>query len=111
MRQFYNLFSNEKVSTMSTQLTWTHYTELLPMKDESKLIYYLTLAINQHIGVRNLREKIKSKEYERLPKDTKNNLINGQQLKVTNLKKEHIGQIEVYMNYIDNNSKRIDKMR
>ena len=52
MRQFYNLFSNEKVSTMSTQLTWSHYTELLPMKDESKLIYYLTLAINQHIGVR-----------------------------------------------------------
>ena len=49
MRQFYNVFSNEKVSTMSTQLTWSHYTELLPMKDESKLIYYLTLAINHNI--------------------------------------------------------------
>ncbi|MGM9882144.1 MAG: PDDEXK nuclease domain-containing protein [Bacilli bacterium] len=29
------------------------------------------------------------------------------ELKVTELKKEHIGQIEVYMNYIDNNLKKI----
>ena len=32
MKQFYNLFSNQKVSTMWTQLTWSHYTELLSMK-------------------------------------------------------------------------------
>ncbi len=30
------------------------------------------------------------------------------ELKVTELKKEHIGQIEVYMNYIDSNIKRYD---
>ena len=29
------------------------------------------------------------------------------ELKVTELKKEHIGQIEVYMNYIDNNLKKV----
>ena len=29
------------------------------------------------------------------------------ELKVTELKKEHIGQIEVYMNYIDDNLKKI----
>ena len=29
------------------------------------------------------------------------------ELKVTELKKEHIGQIEVYMNYIDKNVKKI----
>ena len=29
------------------------------------------------------------------------------ELKVTELKKEHIGQIQVYMNYIDNNLKKI----
>ena len=28
------------------------------------------------------------------------------ELKITELKKEHIGQIEVYMNYIDNNLKK-----
>lgn len=31
------------------------------------------------------------------------------ELKVTELKKEHIGQIQVYMNYIDNNLKRINQ--
>ena len=31
------------------------------------------------------------------------------ELKVTELKKEHIGQIEIYMNYIDNNIKRIEQ--
>ena len=31
------------------------------------------------------------------------------ELKVVELKKEHIGQIEVYMNYIDSNLKRIDQ--
>ncbi len=31
------------------------------------------------------------------------------ELKVTELKKEHIGQIEVYMNYIDNNLKKINQ--
>ena len=40
MRQFYIIFSNEKVSTLSTQLSWSHYTELLSIKDEIKL--YIT---------------------------------------------------------------------
>ena len=30
-------------------------------------------------------------------------------LKVTELKKEHIGQIEIYMNYIDNNLKKANQ--
>ena len=29
------------------------------------------------------------------------------ELKITELKKEHIGQIQIYMNYIDNNLKNI----
>ena len=31
------------------------------------------------------------------------------ELKITELKKEHIGQIEVYMNYIDNNLKKLNQ--
>ena len=75
MRQFYIIFSNEKVSTLSTQLSWSHYTELLSIKDEIKLYYYLTICINQHIDVRTLRQKIKSNEYERLDEKTKYKLI------------------------------------
>ncbi len=33
------------------------------------------------------------------------------ELKITTLKKEHIGQIQVYMNYIDKNIKTINKIK
>jgi len=189
MKQFYNVFSDEKVSTLSTQLSWSHYTELLPIRNISELLYYLNLCISQNIDVRSLRERIKSNEYKRLPEDTKNKLSNKEvsnmidfvknpilirnnhnyetvsekvlqklilediesfmrelggsfsfigseykikvdgkynyidlllfnieyncyvviELKVTELKKEHIGQIQVYMNYIDVNLRKINQ--
>ena len=85
MRQFYRKFNNEKWSTLSTQLSWSHYTELLPIKNTNEMIYYLKLCINQHIDVRNLREKIKNKEYNRLPIETKNKLITEETLEVKDL--------------------------
>ena len=85
MRQFYRTFSNEKVSTLSTQLSWSHYSELLSIKNADKLSYYLNLSIIQNIGVRELREKIKSKEYERLPDETKNKIIKEEKLEVKDL--------------------------
>ena len=85
MRQFYRTFSNEKVSTLSTQLSWSHYSELLSIKADDKLSYYLNLSIIQNIGVRELREKIKSKEYERLPDETKNKIIKEEKLEVKDL--------------------------
>ena len=42
---------------------------------EYQCIHYLNISIKQNINVRNLRFKIKSKEYERLPDDTKNKLV------------------------------------
>ena len=189
MKQFYITFSNEKVSTLSTQLTWSHYTELLPIKDMNKLYYYINIAIDKHIDVRGLRYKIKNNEYERLSYETKQKLITKEkiivkdlvknpiliksqnnfknisekvlkkliiedidnfltelgegfcyikneykikiggkynyidlllynikfkcyvviELKITELKKEHIGQIQTYMNYIDKNIKTIEE--
>ena len=189
MKQFYKVFSDEKVSPMATQLTWSHYTELLSIKDKNKLLYYLNLATNNNFSRNELRSRIKSKEYERLSESAKVKLIANEQprlldlvknpiliktinkyneisekilqqiileniesfmkelgsgfcfigkeypikignnfnyidlllfnyeyncfvvieLKVTRLKKEHIGQIEVYMNYIDRNLKRFNQ--
>ena len=85
MKQFYNVFRNQKVSTLSTQLSWSHYTELLPIKNENDMLYYLNLCINKHIDVRTLREKIKNKEYERLPIETRNKLIQNKNLKPNDL--------------------------
>ena len=186
IKQFYELFLNEKVSTLSTQLTWSHYCELLPIKDINIINYYIDITIKQNLSVRELRNKIKSKEYERLDDKTKYKLMVQDkeniedfiknpiliknsykdiisekllkqliledmdnflselgegfsyikneykiklgdrynyidlllfnykyncfvvvELKVTELKKEHIGQIQLYMNYIDKNIKEI----
>ena len=189
IRQFYLMFSEEKVSTLSTLLSWSHYVELLKINDVNKVKYYIKIAEEQNLSVRKLREKIKNKEYERLNEETKHKLIENKEtfcydfiknpiliknkyntdeitekmlqdliledipgflseleegfsfikneypikigsrynyidmllfnindnryvvleLKVTELKKEHICQISVYMNYIDNNLKKMDQ--
>ena len=186
MKKFYLIL--EKLATVSQHLTYGHYVELLPFKDINKIKYYINLVENYNLSIRELREKIKSNEYERLDEKTKLKLIaeeklevsdfvknpiiinnskkyevinekilkelileditsfmkelgNGfsfidseykikignsynyidlllfnilyncyvvVELKVTELRKEHIGQIEVYMNYIDKNIKNIN---
>ena len=188
MKQFYNIFSNEKVSTLWTQLTWSHLRLLFSLETDS-MNYYIKDTINKNLSVRELEFKIKSNEYERLPIETKNKLILDDEidvkdlvpnpilirnknnieiinekalhkiimediesfmkelgnsfcfiaseykikigarnnyidlllfnyeyncfvvveLKVTELKKEHIGQIQVYMNYIDENLKKFNQ--
>ena len=185
IRQFYNVLKDEKWSPSATVLTWSHYTELLALNDINKINYYIDICKKQSLSRNDLRNKIKSKEYERLSEETKNKLITNEELKlpdlvpnpilikselnqeklseytlkqailnnlenfltqlgngfsyigneykmkvgnnynyidlllynfkykcfvvielkVTELKKEHIGQIQVYMNYIDKNVK------
>ena len=189
IRQFYLMFSEEKVSTLSTLLSWSHYIELLKINDVNEVKYYIKIVEEQNLSVRKLREKIKNKEYERLDEETKHKLVENKEtscydfiknpiliknkyntdeitektlkeliledldnllkelgdgftyvgneysikignrynyidmllfnindnryvvleLKITELKKEHIGQISVYMNYIDNNLKKMDQ--
>ena len=72
MRQFY-IFS--KVATLSQLLSWSHYVELLKFNDFNIMNYYMNIACKQNLSVRELREKIKSKEYERLDEETKEKLI------------------------------------
>ena len=85
MKQFYNMFKDEKVSPLATQLTWSHYSELLSIKNINKLMYYINIAINNNLSKRELRERIKSNEYERLPIETKNKLILEDKIEVKDL--------------------------
>ena len=185
MRRFYVVC--EKWQTLSAILSWSHFCELLPLENLDEIKYYVQIAETNNLSVRELRKRIKSKEYERLDNKTKEKLINKEdtlvsdfikdpiivnnslnyieisekvlkelilndmknflkqlgndfcyisdeykikvgntynyidillyniefncyvvvELKVTELRKEHIGQIEIYMNYIDKNKKRI----
>ena len=174
---------------MGHQLNWSHYRELLSLDNIDKINYYIELCDSQIITRDELKNRIKSKEYERLSERTKEKLIANEQpllldlvknpilikntnkyneisekilqqiilediknfmkelgngfsyisneypikignnynyidlllyniefncyvvveLKVTRLKKEHIGQIEVYMNYVDKNLKKFNQ--
>ena len=71
MKQLYNIFSNEKVSTVWTQLTWSHLRLLFGLETDS-MNYYIKDTINKNLSVRELEFKIRSNEYERLPESTKN---------------------------------------
>ena len=73
MRKFYVLFS--KSQAVPDQLTWSHYIELLKLKDMECINYYIDISIKLNLGYRQLRQKIKSNEYERLDENTKNKLI------------------------------------
>ena len=84
MKQFYNVFNDSKVSTMWTQLTWSHLRLLFNLEIDS-INYYIQIIINNHLSVRELEFKIKSNEYERLPESTKNKLILEDKLEVKDL--------------------------
>ena len=186
MRKFYKV--SQKWQTLSAKLSWSHYCEILWF-DDNKFQYYIKITELNNLSIRQLRKRIKSNEYERLPEFTKNKLIEQKEsniidfvknpiliknsnnynifsekvlqkliledienfldelgngftfikseypiklndrynyidlllynikykcyvvveLKVTELKKEHTGQIMTYMNYIDKNIKTIEE--
>ena len=85
MKQFYNIFSDTKVATLSQLLTWSHYVELLPLNDNNEINYYIKVCEQRNLDVRSLRILIKSKEYERLSEETKNKLITNEELKLPDL--------------------------
>ena len=57
MRKFY-LF--QKVQPVAAQLSWSHYIELLSIKDINEINYYIDISINQNLSRNKLRDKIKS---------------------------------------------------
>lgn len=185
-RRYFEVFP--KRPTLSDKLTFSHYCEIIWL-DINQINYYIDICSKQNLTVRQLREKIKSHEFDRLPKETKDKLKNNEvpnmadfipdpiviknnsnievvnekilhqlilediesfmeelgnnysfikseyrikignkynyidlllyniefncyvvvELKVSELKKEYIGQIQIYMNYIDSNLRKINQ--
>ena len=189
MRQLYLFFKKQKWSPLGTKLTISHLRVLFTLKNNDEINYYVKQVINKNLSKRDLEYIVKSNEYERLPKETKEKLKNEDgcelteliknpifiktnkdyenisekllqkiiledmpsfmkelgsgysfidneykiklgerynyidlllfnidyncyvvvELKVTELKKEHIGQIQIYMNYIDTHLKKFNQ--
>ena len=66
MIKFYDYFPDFGiVSTLSKQLSWSHFVVLLQLSDDIKREFYTTMSINEKWSVRTLREGIGSALFER----------------------------------------------
>ena len=90
MLKYYNFISEGKLPTLSAKLSWSHYDEILRFDDINKISYYIKISEQQNLSIRQLRAKIKSNEYERLPEDTRNKLINKVESNVVDFVKNPI---------------------
>ena len=88
MRKFYLVF--KKGPTLSAQLSWSHFKELLKFDDIGKINYYIRITEDYNLSVRELREKIKNNEYERLDTKTKEKLITSSENKIEDFIKNPI---------------------
>ena len=87
MRQFYKV--SQKWQTVSAKLSWSHYCEILWF-DDNKFQYYIKITELNNLSIRQLRNRIKSNEYERLPKFTKNKLIEQKESNIVDFVKNPI---------------------
>ena len=93
---------------MSDKLSYSHYCELIWF-DIDKINYYIKIAEEQKLSVRELRERTKNKEYERLDEETKKKLKNKEELKVPDLVKNPI-QIRNTSDYNEISEKVLQKL-
>lgn len=66
MMQFAALFPDSQiVATLSRQLSWSHFVEVIPLKDGLQREFYLTVAASERWSIRRLRKEIDGMLYER----------------------------------------------
>ena len=89
MRKFYLLKKGQSVIDQFN-VSWTHYIFLLSLNNVNEINYYLKMVDKYNLSVRELRNRIKSKEYERLDDRTKEKLVEKQETKIADLTKNPI---------------------
>ena len=87
---FEKICCNEKLQPVAAILTWSHYCELLRINDDKKILYYINICNQQNLSKRELIQRIKSNEFERLPEETKNKLIEKHKTNIKDLIKNPI---------------------
>ena len=74
--KYYRLFYNFAIRhSLSDELSYTHYRVILQLKNAEEINYYIKISVEQNLSVRQLRERIKNREYERLDDVAKEKLI------------------------------------
>ena len=83
MRAYYLFFSkNEILQPLAAILSWTHYCIILPLQDIDRIKYYINECKKNNLGKRELQQKIKSNEYERLDDKTKEKLMENKETEI-----------------------------
>ena len=106
MRQFYLLF--RKRQAMPGELTWSHYIELLRLDNMKEIDYYIYITRTQNLSYRELHERIKSKEYERigykeeLEEPRINTLIKNPIIIKTNTPNEELSEYALHQAILEN---------
>ena len=85
MRQFYEIFSSIKWNPLGSKLSWSHFRELLIVKDINAIMYYINICETNNLSKRKLQDRIKSHEYHRLSRKTKIKLIESENLMINDL--------------------------
>ena len=66
MLQFAEQFQDDEiVATLSRQLSWSHFLTLIPLKSQEARLFYARQAAVGQLGVRDLRQLIARKAFER----------------------------------------------
>ena len=71
-----HLYLFSKVHPLDAQLSMSHYRILFRLNNKFQVNYYICQVIKRKLSKRDLEKLIINKEYERLPEETKNKLIN-----------------------------------
>jgi len=70
---FYNIC--KLFPALPENITWSHFYEMLSIKDVNKIKYYIKITTDNNLSTRELRSRIKSQEYECYRKLQKINLL------------------------------------
>lgn len=96
IRQFYWLI--EKGAPLEHQLTWSHYRELLPMKDINQVKYYINQIIERQLTKRALITIIKSNEYMNYIDKNLTTIEEDKTIGIIIVRKDNINYIEYCSN-------------
>lgn len=77
MRKFYEVFSDKKLTPLVSKLSWSHYIELLSLKNVDEIIYYINISVNHNLNKRELQTRITNHEYRKLDDEVKYKLFNN----------------------------------
>lgn len=80
MRKFYEIFNEVKLNPLGSKLSWSHFRELLVLKNSDEIKYYIDISEQNNLTKRQLHERIRSKEYDRLSDTAKNKLIDNRKI-------------------------------